>query len=120
MSERALRKQSAETIARLLNRVQQDADSIALQKEALDLAHTALLEEPRTLRLCNFLVEFSPFNAVTFRTHCSECGHASIGYNEHWRFCPLCGSKIELAERESNPFDRNIRERVEFALQEKS
>jgi hypothetical protein len=116
MSARTIRKQNAGVIAQRLARVEREREATAREKEALDLAHRVLLEEPKSVIPCNFVLEFVPFNAVTDRGHCSECGGAPIGFTEYWKWCPLCGAQIAEVQKESNPHDRNIRERVESAL----
>jgi len=118
LSERAFRKKQAGILAQQLLSVDKERAASAKVKEALELAHRVLLEEPKTVTPCKFLLEFSPFSAQTERAHCSECGEASIGHNERWRFCPLCGSQIEHFEREENPDARLLNERVKSALEE--
>ena len=118
MSERLLRKQNAGVLAQRLVRVEREQDATAKEKFALELAHKVLLEEPKTVIPCNFVIEFVPFNAVTERGHCSECGGAPIGFTEHWKCCPHCSARIVQVEKETNPHDRNIRERVDSALKE--
>lgn len=118
MSERSIRQRSAAVLAQGLVRIERERDATSKEKEALELAHKVLLEEPKALIPCNFVLEFVPFNAVTDRGHCSECGGAPIGFTEHWKWCPLCGAQIVQVEKETNPHDRNIRERVDFALKE--
>jgi len=118
VSERTPRKQNAEILAQRIARVEKEQGAAAKEKEALELAHRVLLEEPKAVIPCNFVREFVPFNAVTDRAHCSECGGAPIGWTEYWKWCPLCGAQIIQVEKESNPHDRNIRERVTFALKE--
>ena len=118
VSERASRKKNADVLAQRLSRVEHEQDATAKEKEALDLAHRVLLEEPKALIPCNFSLEFVPFNAVTERGHCSECDGAVIGWTEDFKWCPLCGAQIVQVERESNPHDRNVRERVSFAMKE--
>jgi hypothetical protein len=120
MSERAIRKQNAAVLAQRLNRVEQEREATAREKAALQLAHRVLLEEPKAVVPCNYSIEFVPFSAQTERGHCSECGGAPIGFTEHWKWCPLCGAQIVRVEKETNPHDRNVRERVDSALKEMS
>ena len=120
MSERAIRKQNAGVIAQRLACVEREREATAREKAALELAHKVLLEEPKAVISCDFLIEFVPFNAQTDRGHCSECGGAPIGFTEHWKWCPLCGAQIVQVEKETSPHDRNIRERVDSALKEMS
>ena len=118
MSERTIRKQNAAILAQRLVCVEKEQAATTKEKAALELAHQILLQEPKALIPCNFLLEFVPFNAVTDRGHCSECSGSPIGFTEHWKWCPLCGSEIVQVEKETNPHDRNIRERVDSALKE--
>ena len=118
MSQRMIQKQNAAVLAQRLVRVEREREATAREKAALELAHKVLLEEPKAVIPCNYLIEFVPFQCSTDRGHCSECGGAPIGFTEHWKWCPLCGSQIVEVEKETNPHDRNIRERVDSALKE--
>ena len=118
LSERALRKQNAELLAGCLADFEQELDARTKVRDALALACNALSEEPRALTHCELSLEFTPFNTTTERAHCGECSGAFIGWNENFRFCPLCGSQITKAIHDQNPYDRNLRERVESAMRE--
>lgn len=118
MSERETRKQNAEVIADCLGNIEQELGARTSLRDALALAREVLSEEPRKVTYCELLLEFAPFNTTTERTHCGECHAVAIGWNDSWRFCPLCGSQITQVKRDVNPYDRNIAQRVEFALKE--
>lgn len=119
MSERTLRKQNAEILAQRIARVEKEQGAAAKEKEALELAHRVLLEEPKAKLPCNMVLEFARFHALTQRAYCSECrGTGLIGWTEEWQWCPRCGSQIVNTDQELNPNDRNVKERVDSALRE--
>jgi hypothetical protein len=120
MSERANRKKCAASLSKRIATLKAiEADQAELLA-ALELAHTALCEEPRALTSCGIEVESMMFQTMLERAHCTECKSTLLGYSEAWRHCPVCGSQIHRVARDSDPFDRNIRERIDsnFTLKE--
>lgn len=120
-SERSSRAAGAEVLARRIARVDQDLETASQEKAALELAYQALTEEPRKLTLAELLLEFVPYNAVTPKSHCSECSGVFIGYTDQFKFCPLCGSQIVKVNRESSPKEyqeRSMRERLNSVFKE--
>jgi hypothetical protein len=99
-------------IARVKDVQVEQADLLA----ALELAHTALCEKPKSVTSCDLQIEFAPMTTMVDRAWCSECGNAVLGWNETWRSCPICGSEIQQAAREANPYERRTRESVERIL----
>lgn len=116
MSERALRKQNADVVAGCLDSLAQELDARTRIREALALAHDVLNEEPRKLTQCEIAVEYLQINMSANRARCGECDGAFEGWTQAFRYCPLCGSQITRAERDSNPYDRNLTDRIKENL----
>jgi rRNA maturation endonuclease Nob1 len=116
MSVREQRRQNAEVIAQCTEQLSQELDARTQINKALLLAHEVLSEEPRKLTECEIALEYLQINIAANRGHCSECDGAFEGWTEAFRFCPICGSQITRAARETNPHDRNLRERIKENL----
>ena len=115
-SERTDRQKQAELVSRQLGVVRQALTSLEGEKYALELAATALTEEPRKLTLCNLEIEFAPIQVFVDKARCTECRKEVLGWESDWMFCPKCGSGIEHTVREDNPFERQLKRSVETIL----
>lgn len=86
-----------ERVSRLSKTVD-DADS---ERQALEEAMRALAEVPKTSEPGEYALEYRPAcPAFVEKGHCSVCGKSSIGWDESWAYCPVCGNGINV-KRES-------------------
>jgi len=109
MSERTRRKSGQKIIADVLPDLKRKRESQNELIAALEHAVTILGEEPQPRPACRILVELVPISSFqTFRAHCDCCDSVLDGFNDNFRFCPMCGSRItdirheETAEEASN------------------
>ena len=118
MSERSNRKNGGVIVADRLTQLRESRKKNDLEEKALEVALAALAEEPRKLTTCDLILEYVPISSwQSERVTCSECKKVMNGWSESWQFCPVCGSKVLSAERESSPHDRLTRLAVETALE---
>lgn len=103
MSERRTREQQGQIIAERLQQLRELQSGNAKEEKALLLAQAALSETPRSLTHCELMLEYTTVSLMVERVACSECGATSMGYEEAWKFCPVCGSHVVRVEREVSP-----------------
>ena len=118
MSERASRKNGGVIVADRLKQLRERRKKNDLEEKALEVALAALAEEPRKLTNCELVLEYVPISSwQSERAHCSECKNVMNGWSESWQFCPVCGSKVVSAERETSPHERLTAMAVQDALE---
>ena len=116
MSERRTRKQ-------MLSELEAEMVSLVNAKEtadkslrALEKAAEILSETPAKVTDCTLLVHLFTNSQVVSEVTCSECGKVSIGWNPTWTNCPLCGSRILEAKKETDPSQRLERYAINNAV----
>ncbi len=118
MSVRADRKQHGNLIAAELKRVRESQQNLLAEEKALVTAQAALAEMPRTAELGEYLLEYIPIHPSSVeRGHCGICGESSIGWQEKWKACPVCGNPIKVKHETLDAQNtRSARESVREAL----
>lgn len=74
--------------------------------QALKLAREILSEVPAKQTECSYELQRFTITGTMEQGRCSECLEDSIGWGPQWKYCPLCGSKIVEAKKESDPISR--------------
>jgi hypothetical protein len=101
MSVRAERKQHGNLITAELKEVRESQQALAAKEKALVTAQAALAEMPRPSEPSDYLLEYIPVHPASVEQgHCGICGESSIGWQEKWTCCPVCGNPI-TAKRET-------------------
>jgi hypothetical protein len=116
-SEREKRQQLAEHLSGEIDALENVTAISERTLEALKAARGVLSEVPRKLTNCRLELQRFNISLVVERGTCSACGEVSMGWEVKWAYCPVCGSRITEAVKESDPRERLQREAVEREIQ---
>jgi DNA-directed RNA polymerase subunit RPC12/RpoP len=83
---------------------------------ALEKATEILSEVPSKITDCKLSLHLFCNSMVVETATCSECSRVSIGWDSSWKHCPLCGSRILEAEKETDPSARLQQDAINEAV----
>lgn len=118
MSERTKRRVSTDALIEQLLQLQKEKESITAAESALKLAKEALDEPPRHVVETKLTLEWTTHYSHVYSAWCNECSKKSVGYQNTWLYCPICGSLITEVAQETSPQDRLNRDAVNTAMAE--
>jgi len=106
MSERDKQRQHAQLVDEQITALENLLESTQKDLAALKLAREILNEPPRKVTECSLVKHYALVSKVSYTVDCSECHNEIFGYEDSWKFCPVCGSMITGISREDDPRDR--------------